>query len=343
MAQHEKDYVDDRKETIIAFSTPTVDMGPQSDTSNQNASSNFSEQETSDILKQSASNNTKPINKFVLYTRRFLRNKLAVLGLVIFLLLTLLAVFGKFTAQWAFDDPDFFALSAPPSPAHWFGTNSSGNDLYAMVIHGLGRSLTIAVIVSVVTTAISAIVGTAAALFGGRSERIILALIHFLLVIPSFLIIALLVSGSGGDWKMLIVVLIAFGWVYYARVIWSMSISLREREYVKAAKYMGVSSTKIIARHMIPNIGSLLIINLTLGVVSTVMSETGLSFLGLGVKIPDVSLGTLLATGSNSLESAPWEFYFPAAVLTLLTVSMAFIADGLRDALDPNSAAGGKA
>ncbi|QTH58546.1 ABC transporter permease [Corynebacterium hindlerae] len=285
----------------------------------------------------------RPMKKFQLYLRRFLRNKLAVVGTIIFLCLVVIALFGSFVTPWAFDEPDFLALSEPPSSEHWFGTSSSGTDLFAMVVHGLGRSLTIAVIVSCATTAIAAFVGAAAALLGGRPERVILSIIHFLLVIPSFLLIALMVSGSGGDWKVLTVVLILFGWVYYSRVIWSMCISLREREYIKAARYMGVSPFRTVVRHMIPNIGSLLIINLTLGVVSTVMSETGLSFLGLGVKIPDVSLGTLLSSGANSLQSSPWEFYFPAAVLTCLTVSMAFIADGLRDALDPNSNAGGRA
>ncbi|MEJ5997019.1 ABC transporter permease [Corynebacterium sp. H130] len=285
----------------------------------------------------------RPMKKYRLYARRFMRNRLAVVGAVIFLFLVLVALFGNLITPWKFDEPDFLALSEPPSSEHWFGTSSSGTDLYAMVVHGLGRSLIIAVLVSCATTAIAAFVGAAAALLGGRAERAILGVIHFLLVIPSFLLIALMVSGSGGDWKMLTLVLILFGWVYYARVIWSMCISLREREYIRAARYMGVSPLKTIVRHMIPNIGSLLIINLTLGVVSTVMSETGLSFLGLGVKIPDVSLGTLLSSGANSLESSPWEFYFPAAVLTLLTVSMAFIADGLRDALDPNSNAGGRA
>ncbi|PRQ12557.1 peptide ABC transporter permease [Corynebacterium sp. 13CS0277] len=339
------DYVEDRREQVAPYAAPTADLTAQSNVTSQNAPAGATETEVVEHLENplEESLGSKPMSKLTLYTKRLLRNKMAVVGLIIFSLLTLLAIFGKYTTQWAYDDPDFLALSQPPSAEHWFGTSSSGNDLYAMVIHGLGRSLTIAVLVSFATTLISAFVGTAAALWGGKPERAILAMIHFLLVIPSFLIIALMVSGSGGDWKLLIVVLIAFGWIYQARVIWSMSISLREREFVRAARYMGVSSGKILARHMIPNIGSLLVINLTLGVVSTVMSETGLSFLGLGVKIPDVSLGTLLSTGAGALESSPWEFYFPATVLTLLTVSMAFIADGLRDALDPNSSAGGKA
>lgn len=296
-----------------------------------------------DLGSTASASNQQPLSKWTLYSRRFRRNTMAVVGLCIFALLVLLAIFGPLIARYDYQEADFVAAGMPPSADHWFGTNATGNDLFAMTVHGLGRSLTIAVTVSICTVIIAAFVGTTAALLGGRPERAILAIIHFLLVIPSFLIIALMVSGSGGDWKLLTVVLIAFGWMYFARVIWSMAISLREREFVLAARYMGVSNFQIVRRHMIPNIASLLIINATLGVVSAVMSETGLSFLGLGVKIPDVSLGTLLATGANALVASPWEFFFPATILTLLTVSMAFIADGLRDALDPNSAAVGKA
>lgn len=283
------------------------------------------------------------MSKMKLYRRRFMRNKLAVFGLVIFFFLVLLAIFGKYIARYDYTWGDFYNLSAPPSAEHWWGTDEGGHDIFAQAVHGLGRSLTIAVTVSISTTIISAFVGATAAFLGGWGERIILAIIHFLLVIPSFLLIALIVSGSGGDWKVLIVVLIAFGWMYSSRVIWSLAISIREREFVKAARFMGVPTMKIVARHMIPNIGSLLVINGALGVVSAVMSETGLSFLGLGVKVPDVSLGTLLSAGAGSVRSAEWVFWFPAGILTLLTVSMAFIADGLRDALDPNSSAGGRA
>ncbi|MFI5504925.1 ABC transporter permease [Corynebacterium kutscheri] len=288
----------------------------------------------------------KPVrgtSRLKLYVRRFFRNPMAVVGLVIFSCLVLLALFGGLVSSWEYDDPDFLNLSTGPSSEHWFGTTDSGNDLFAQVVHGLGRSLMIAVSVSLCVTALSALIGSGAALFGGYAEKAVLTVIHFLLAIPTFLLIALLVSDAGGDWRLLIVVLIAFGWMYPARVIWSLTLSIRENDYVRAARYMGVSSPRIIVRHLIPNIGSLLIIQFALGVVSTVSSETALSFLGLGVKLPDVSLGTLLSGGTNTIHTAPWQFYFPAGILTLLTVSMAFIADGLRDALDPNSKSGGRA
>ena len=286
---------------------------------------------------------TKRTSRMRLYVRRFLRNKPAVVGVAIFLFLCLLAMFGGMLSPWSHTDMDFGALTKPPSREHWFGTNGAGNDLYAQIMHGLRRSIMIGVLVSTGATVIAAFVGAMAAYLGGQAEKAILAFIHFMLIIPNFLILALFTNSLGGDWKFLILVMIAFNWIFSARVIWSLSMSIREREFIYAARYMGVPSTQIVWRHMIPNIGSLLVLQLSFGVVSAIMSETALSFLGFGVKIPDVSLGTLLQDGASTLVSAPWNFYFVAATLTLLTVSMAFISDGLRDALDPNSAAGGRA
>ncbi|MEU3961941.1 ABC transporter permease [Streptomyces buecherae] len=280
-----------------------------------------------------------------LYLRRFLRNRLAVAGVVIFVLLVLFSLVGGLFTPYAHTDADFAALTQPPSDVHWFGTNQGGNDVYASAVHGLQRSLVIAVSVSVLTILVAAVIGSSAAYFGGRVERLTLAVIHFLLIVPSFLILALVSHRVAGDWRVLIIVLTAFGWMSTARVVWSVSTSLRERDYVTAAEFMGVRPLRIILRHIIPNLGSLLVVNLTLGVVATVLSETALSFLGFGVQTPDVSLGTMLADGATTITSAPWLFAAPAGLVVLLTVSMTFIGDGLRDALDPTSvtgAAGGR-
>lgn len=287
---------------------------------------------------------TKPMSKWTLYTRRFMRNKPAVGGIVIFILLVLFSIIGPLVAKYDHIELDFLALSDGPSAEHWFGTTASGNDTFAQVSIGLQRSLMIAVSVSVGTTILSAIIGTAAAYFGGRTEKVTLAVIHFMMVIPSFLVLSLLSNRSGGDWRVIALIMIfVVGWYFPARVVWTTALSLREREYVHAARYMGVSGMRIVMRHLLPNIGSLLVINFTLGIVGAVMAETGLSFIGFGVKIPDVSLGSLIGSGASTITSAPWQFYFPAAALTMLTVSMALVADGLRDALDPTSAAGGQA
>lgn len=286
---------------------------------------------------------SKPMSKAQLYTRRFLRNIPATVALGIFVLLALFALIGPMFQKWDHVELDFLALSDPPSSEHWFGTTNSGNDLYAMTVEGLRRSLMIALIVSTGTTVISALLGGIAAYFGGWSERVILWVIHFMMAVPGFLIVALVTNGSGGNWFILAIMLVIIGWMTLARTVWTLSLSIRESEYIHAARYMGVGGFRIVVRHMIPNMASLLIINFTLGVVAAVNSETSLSFLGFGVRVPDVSLGTLIATGASVITSAPWVFLFPGAILTLLTVSMAFVADGLRDALDPNSAAGGRA
>ncbi|MEO9326473.1 ABC transporter permease [Gordonia aurantiaca] len=282
----------------------------------------------------------------VILAKRYARSRSALLGLGIFVLLVVFAVCGGLFTGYSYTDADFLAIGFPPGSEgvdgiHWFGTNDAGNDLYAQVVHGLQRSLTIAVLVSVGTTVIAALLGGFAAYFGGWVQRIVLGVVYLLLVVPTFLILALVSNSTGGDWRWLIVVLVAFGWMMLARVIHSLALSVRERAYVAAARYMGVAPLTIIVRHILPNIASLLVINFALGIVTTVLTETGLSFLGFGVKIPDVTLGSLLQAGAGTLAASPWLFWFPAAVLSLLTVSMALVADGLRDAFDPTSGGGG--
>ncbi|MFI6350657.1 ABC transporter permease [Streptomyces sp. NPDC050560] len=293
---------------------------------------------------RAAGSRGKRLSPTRLYARRFARNKPALGGLVLFLLLVLFAVFGRFLTHWNYEEADFTALTVSPGTGdHLLGTNAAGNDVYSQLVHGLGRSLVIAVSVSLFTTAIAALFGTTAAYLGGKAERAMLGFVHFLLILPSFLIIALVGTHYQGDWKILVVVLTVFGWMLTARVIWSLATSLREREYVTAARFMGVGPLRTILRHLVPNIGSLLIVTFTLGVASTVQSETALSFIGFGVKQPDVSLGAMLADGQTTLSTAPWLFYLPAIAVVLLTVAMALIGDGLRDALDPTSQSGGRA
>lgn len=282
------------------------------------------------------------IGRARLYLRRYRRNRPAVLGVIIFAAIVLFSLFGQLLTPYGFAESDFTALTRPPSPQHLLGTSTGGNDILAQTVHGLRRSLIIALVVSVITIVLSAIIGAGAAYLGGRIERTALAVIHFLLVVPSFLILALISNRVAGDWRVLIIVLSIFGWMGTARVVWSMSTTLRERDYVQMAELLGVRPWRIIIRHIVPNLGSLLIINVTLGVVATVLTETSLSFLGFGIKTPDVSLGVMLQDGASSLTTAPWIFLFPAAVVVLLTVSVTLIGDGLRDAFDPTSASGGR-
>ncbi len=285
----------------------------------------------------------KRISYAGLIARRFFRQKSAVAGLIILAVLALLAIFGPMISPYDYTDPDFAALSVAPSAEHWFGTDSGGLDLFACVVHGLGRSLVIGISYALITTVLAAVIGTAIAYARGIWEKIGMWCLDMLLVIPSFLLVAMIVRATSGGtgWLMLIFGLSAFGWIGYARTLRTMALSLRERDYVKAAKYMGVSPFTIIVRHLIPNLGSILIIDTVLGVISGINSETAYSFLGLGIKVPDTSLGYILSQGSSAMLTAPWVVLIPSIVLIVLCVSMQLIGDGLRDAFDPYSRAAG--
>ena len=298
-------------------------------------------------VAQSGEHNHKEVKHLsygMLIARRFFRQRSAVIGVIIFAILLFLALFGSIIGQWDYDDPDFMALSQPPSATHWFGTDPGGSDLYALTVHGLGKSMLIGVITSVATMAIAALVGTAISFFGGWIERVGMWCLDCLLVVPQFLLVAMMVrvANAKSGWLWLVAGLTAFGWIGYARIIRTMTLSLRERDYIKAARYMGVNPFKIILRHLVPNLASMIIINTVLGVVGAVSSETALSYLGVGIKPPDVSLGSILQTGASTTQTAPWIIIVPSVALVLLTFSMQLIGDGLRDALDPNSAAAGK-
>jgi peptide/nickel transport system permease protein len=285
------------------------------------------------------------VPKSTLVARRFARNRAAVAGLVIFALLALLAVVGPFLTRWGYDDLDFGALKQAPTAAHWLGTDIVGADMLALCVRGLGRSLLIGVIASLGITVIAAFVGTAITYFEGWREKVGIWIVDMLLVIPTFFLLAIMVKGASGTsgWLWLTAALTIFGWVGYARILRSIALSLREREYIAAARFMGVPSLTILRRHMIPNLGSILIIQTVLGVVYAVQAETGLSFLGFGITPPDTSLGVLIRAGSSTLLTAPWMFLEPAALLLALCFSMTMIGDGLRDALDPSSASAGRA
>ena len=175
---------------------------------------------------------------------------------------------------------------------------------------------------------------------GGWTDRALTWLIDLMLVVPSFLVIAILSPlYEGKTWLLYIVLIAAFGWMITGRMVRGMTISVASRDYVRAARYMGVSGRTIIVRHVLPNIASLLLIDAALGVNSAVMTETSLSFLGFGIQPPDVSLGTLLSSGQESATTQPWLFWFAAGLLVIFCLAVNMVGDGLRDAIDPTSGA----
>ncbi|GAA2531045.1 ABC transporter permease [Mycolicibacterium diernhoferi] len=277
------------------------------------------------------------VSRRSLVLRRFLRNKPAVVSVVVLALLFVGCWVLPPLLPYSHTDLDYYALQQPPSAQHWFGTNSIGQDLLAQIVRGMQKSLLIGVCVAFISTLIAATVGAVAGYFGGWRDRTLMWIVDLLLVVPSFLLIAIVTprTRESGSILWLILLLSVFSWMISSRIVRGMTMSLREREFVAAARYMGVSNRRIIVRHILPNVASILIIDTALNVGMAILAETGLSFLGFGVQPPDVSLGTLIADGTRSLTTFPWVFLFPAGVLVLIVLCANLIGDGLRDALDP--------
>lgn len=250
------------------------------------------------------------------------------------------AVAGPWFYPYKFDDQDPFNMGMGPSNLHWFGTDSIGQDIYAQTLVGLRKSLVIGLVAGPLGTLIAAFVGSFAGYLGGKTDAAISWLINLLLVLPAFFILVLISPMLKSlSWVALTFFIAAFGWMVMGQVIRAQTKSLRDREFVKAARFMGVGTGKIIRRHIIPNVASLLIIDATLGVVYAIGAETALSYFGFGIQPPQVSLGTLLADGTSSAVTQPWLFVFPAAALVILLFAVSLVGDALRDAVDPTSGA----
>ncbi|GAA1884888.1 ABC transporter permease [Williamsia serinedens] len=282
-----------------------------------------------------------PISRRRLVVRRFLRNKLAVFGIVLLLLLVVAAFALPSVIPYGYEEIDPFALNTPPTTQHWFGTNQIGQDVLAQTLRGLQKSLVIGFLVAIISTVIAGVVGAAAGYFGTWPDRVLMWIADALLVVPSFLIIAIASPAfRGKSFLILVLLLAAFSWMITSRIVRALTRSLREREYIRAARYMGASPTTIIGKHILPAMASILIVDVTLNVGIAIIGEATLSYFGFGVQRPDVSLGTLIADGTSSALTYPWLFAFCCGALVLIVLAANFIGDGLRDAFDPTSGRG---
>lgn len=269
---------------------------------------------------------------------RFLRNKGALVGLIVVVLMFVAAFGSSLFYPWNYVSPDFNALLSGPSASHWFGTTQDGQDMFALCMRGLQKSLIIGLVGGVLTTAVAAVVGAVAGYYGGWADRLLSWCVDLFLVMPSFLMLSILSPWfKGQTWTILIPLIAAFAWMITARVVRAQTLTLSGREFVSAARFMGVPGWRIIARHILPNIASLLIIDAVLNVAGSVMAEVGLSFFGFGIQPPDVSLGTLIDLGQQDLTGYQWQLIFPCGCLIVLLLAVNAIGDGLRDALDPTS------
>lgn len=274
-----------------------------------------------------------------LVLRRFLRSRTAVGALVLLAVMFIGCYTLPGLLPYSYNDLDYNALLVPPGAKHWLGTNALGQDLLAQILRGMQKSMLIGACVAVISTLIAATVGAISGYFGGWRDRALMWLVDLLLVVPAFILIAIITprTKNSGNIALLVLLLAGFSWMVSARMVRGLTMSLREREFIRAARYMGVSSSRIIIDHVLPNVASILIIDTALNVAIAILAETGLSYLGFGIQPPDVSLGTLIADGTTSAVTFPWVFLFPAGVLITILVCANLAGDGLRDALDPDA------
>lgn len=285
----------------------------------------------------------RPMGKKRLILKRFMRRRPAVLGVVLLLLLSAFALFGQHLTPWDYQEQDFVNLGAGPSGEHWLGTNSAGVDMVALLAQATRTSLMIGLIVGILTPLISLIMGCAMAYFGGWADRLGMWTLESLIMFPQIILIGIIMTGRDGGPVTLAFIMVMFGWMASARLIRGMSLSFVNRDFVKASRFMGVHPLKIVWRHLAPNLSSIAIINATTSIWGAILAEISLSYLGIGVTIPETSLGLLIQQARSYVFTQPWMFWAPVVAFAFIVISLMLINDGLRDALDPESKAGGKA
>src|SRR6201991_98690 len=276
-----------------------------------------------------------PDREFTVTERsQFLLHRLAVVSLGVLLLLVLLAYVGGALWKYSFGEftPD---NSEPPSLNHPFGTDAAGKDQFAQVLRGTQISLQIAVLVALFSTLVGTVWGAIAGYFGGLLDTLMMRVADLVLTLPLLAVAAMLAHNFGGSWWLISLVIAGLYWSYVSRVARGVVLSLREKEFIEAAKALGASDARIIFRHLVPNALGAIIVNATVLVAIAILLETSLSYLGFGVRPPDTSLGILVSEAQTALTTRPWLFYFPGLFIILIALTINFIGDGLRDALDP--------
>ena len=269
--------------------------------------------------------------------RRFLRNRAAVASAVLLALIVLACAVGPLLLPHAFDSADWDAMQQPPSIAngHFWGTDDAGRDLLVRALVGGRVSLVVGLLATLCSVALGTVWGATAGYLGGAVDTVMMRIVDMMYAIPYLLIAILLVTLLGREFYLVVLAITAFSWMDTARVVRGQTLSLRHREFIEAARAIGVPTRLVIARHIVPNLLGLVAIYTTVTVPTVILTESVLSFLGLGIQEPMTSWGVLVEDGVKAMDTAPWMLLFPAALLSLTLYCFNFIGDGLRDALDP--------
>ncbi|ADP12719.1 MULTISPECIES: oligopeptide ABC transporter permease OppC [Erwinia] len=269
--------------------------------------------------------------------RRFIHNRAALASLVVLLLVTLFVVLAPMLSPFTYDDTDWAMMSAAPDIAsgHYMGTDSSGRDLLVRVAIGGRISLMVGVAAALVAVVLGTLYGTLAGYIGGKTDSVMMRLLEILNSFPFMFFVILLVTFFGQNILLIFVAIGMVSWLDMARIVRGQTLSLKRKEFIEAAEVGGVSTFKIVLRHIVPNVLGVVVVYASLLVPSMILFESFLSFLGLGTQEPLSSWGALLSDGANSMEVSPWLLLYPAAFLVITLFCFNFIGDGLRDALDP--------
>lgn len=274
---------------------------------------------------------------------RFIRNRAAVLGVVLLVLVTLYALFGELVAPWKYEEIDWglmgqaAALGAPSvENGHYFGVDDLGRDLFARTAQGTRISLIVGVIGAVISVVVGTLYGAVSGYVGGRTDQIMMRIVDILLAIPFMFVIILLLVMFGRSLSMLFVGIGLLSWLSMARIVRGQTLTLRNKEFIEAARATGVPGWLIILRHIVPNLLGIVAVYATLLVPEMILTESFISFLGLGVQEPLTSLGRLIAEGAGTMNYGTlWQLAFPLFFFVVTMFAFFFIGDGLRDALDP--------
>ncbi len=265
---------------------------------------------------------------------RLARNRLAVAGGILLLLLTVACVIGPLLSPYGYEDTNLNNTFAPPGPAHWLGTDQLGRDLLTRLLVGGRISIGVGLCATVVALTIGVAYGAIAGFFGGKTDTVMMRIVDIMYALPFTIFVILLMVFFGRNIVLIFVAIGAVEWLTMARIVRGQVQSLKRMEFVEAARTLGFSNGRIIVRHMLPNILGPIIVYATLTIPAVMLLEAFLSFLGLGVQPPLSSWGVLIKDGAEKMEEFWWLLVFPGTVFSLTLFSLNFLGDGLRDALD---------
>jgi len=268
--------------------------------------------------------------------RRLSRNKAAIASLILLGFMVVAAIIGPHLTHFTYDHIDKVDVWTPPLTAHHLlGTDSLGRDLLARLLAGLGVSLEIGVVATIVSLVIGISWGAVAGYFGGWLDEVMMRFVDILYSLPFTFFVILLMVTFGRNFILMFVAIGFVQWLTMARIVRGQTVSLKQREFIEAARAVGLSGRAIIFRHIVPNLLGPVVIYVTLTIPDVILTESVLSFLGMGVQEPLTSLGTLISNGAQEMELAPWLLIFPSIVMVATLMAFNFIGDGLRDAIDP--------